>query len=285
MLTITLFLGTLGILKPDKRSSILNFGIAIFCIMGLPSGYISSKIYHFFNGTNFYLNALLTSLVFPGILLLGYFFVNIILLIEKSSAAVHLFDIISLFILWFICTFPLILIGSILGFKTKPIKAPCKTNVVPSFIPSKPWYLHYKFMTFITGFIAFGTIFIELNYVMGSLWKHQIYFLATFLWISLILFVFICGEISIIVIFWNFYYGDYNWWWKSFIIGSSPVIYFVLFSIYYFINLHLRGISAIVVYFGIMGLISTMSLFICGGTSVLITFIFVKFIYSKIKID
>ena len=285
MLTITLFLGTLGVLNPEKRKGFLNLGIFIFCIMGIPGGYFSTKIYQFFNGKSWVSNALLTTLIFPGILHLGYFFVNIILIIEKSSAAVHLIDIISLFILWFIFTFPLILIGSFFGFKTKQIKAPCKTNIVPSFIPSKPWYLHYKFMTFITGFIAFGTFFIELNYVMSSLWKHQIYFLATFLWISLILFVFICGEISIIVIFWNFCYGDYNWWWKSFIIGASPVIYFVLFSIYYFINLHLRGISAIVVYFGIMGLISSMSVFICGGTSVLITFIFVKFIYSKIKID
>jgi hypothetical protein len=40
-----------------------------------------------------------------------------------------------------------------------------------------------------------------------------------------------------------------------------------------------------VVYFGIMGLISAMSVFICGGTSVLICFVFVKTIYSRIKIN
>ena len=140
-------------------------------------------------------------------------------------------------------------------------------------------------MTFITGIIAFGTFFIELNYVMGSLWKHQIYFLAFFLWISLILFIIICGEFAIIVVFWNLCYGDYNWWWKSFLIGGSPVIYFVLFSIYYFLNSQIRRLSAIVVYFGIMGLISSMSLFICGSMSVLFTFIFVRFIYSRIKIN
>ena len=140
-------------------------------------------------------------------------------------------------------------------------------------------------MTFITGFISFGTFFIELNYVMGALWKHQIYFLAAFLWISLFLFIIICAEISIIVVFWNLCYGDYNWWWKSFLIGASPVIYFVLFSIYYFFNLNLRRISAMIVYFGIMGLISAMSLFICGSMSVLITFVFVKTIYSRIKIN
>ena len=140
-------------------------------------------------------------------------------------------------------------------------------------------------MTFVTGFISFGTFFIELNYVMGALWKHQIYFLAAFLWISLFLFIIICGEISIIVVFWNLCYGDYNWWWKSFLMGASPVIYFVLFSVYYFCNLNIRRLSAMIVYFGIMGLISAMSLFICGSLSVLITFVFVKTIYSRIKIN
>ena len=285
MLSITLCLGTFGFLNPEKRSDLLNIGIVFFCIMGFPGGYISTKIYQFFDGKKWVLNALITSSIFPGILLIGYFFVNIILIIEKSSAAVHFIDIISLFILWIFLTLPLIICGSFLAIKNKAIKSPCITNPVPSFIPPKPWYLHYKFMIFITGFISFGTFYIELNYVMGSLWRHQIYFLAMFLWISFFLFVIICGEISIIVIFWNLCYGDYNWWWKSFLIGASPVIYFVGFSFYYFFSLHIKRLSAIVVYFGIMGLISAMSLFICGSTSVIFTFIFVKFIYSKIKKD
>ena len=285
MLSVTLFLGSLGFLNPEKRANLLNLGIVFFCLMGLPGGYISAKIYQFFKGKSWLLNALLTSIIFPGTLFFGYFLVNIILALERSSAAVNLSDIISLFALWIFCTFPLILIGSILGIKNKPIAAPCKTNAVPSFVPSKPWYLHYKFMTFVTGFISFGTFFIELSYVMGALWKHQIYFLATFLWISLFLFIIICGEISVIVIFWNLCYGDYKWWWKSFLIGASPVIYFVAFSIYYFFTLEIRRLSAMVVYFGIMGLISAMALFICGSVSVLFTFIFIKFIYSRIKIN
>ena len=285
MLSVILFLGSLGFLNPEKRANLLNLGIVFFCLMGLPGGYISAKIYQFFKGKSWLLNALLTSIIFPGTLFFGYFLVNIILALERSSAAVNLSDIISLFALWIFCTFPLILIGSFLGIKNKPIAAPCKTNAVPSFVPSKPWYLHYKFMTFVTGFISFGTFFIELSYVMGALWKHQIYFLATFLWISLILFIIICGEISVIVIFWNLCYGDYKWWWKSFLIGASPVIYFVAFSIYYFFTLEIRRLSAMVVYFGIMGLISAMALFICGSVSVLFTFIFIKFIYSRIKIN
>jgi transmembrane 9 superfamily protein 2/4 len=285
VITLTLILGIFEILDKRKKVNFLNIGIVIFCLMGLPGGYISSKIYQFFKGKEWVKNGILTSLIFPGILFSGFFLINIILLIEKSSAAFHFTDLLGLFSLWIFFTCPLILFGSFLGFKSKEIKAPCRTNPIPSYISNKPWYLHYKFMIFFTGFISFGAFFIELNYVMNSLWRHQIYFLATFLLISFILFVLICVEISIMVIFMNLCYGDYNWWWKSFLIGASPVIYFILFSIVYFFKLKITGFSGIVVYFGIMGLISTMSLFICGSISVLVTFLFVKFIYSKIKID
>ena len=120
---------------------------------------------------------------------------------------------------------------------------------------------------------------------MASLWRHQIYFMATFLWVSMFLFVIITGEMSILVVFWNLCYGDYNWWWKSFIIGASPVIYFVIYSIFYFFSLRIQRFSAMVVYFGIMGFISAMGMFISGTTSVFLTLGFLNKIYSRIKVD
>ena len=285
MLVITLFLGIIGFLNPEKRANLLNIGIIFYCCCGLPGGYVSSSLYKFFGGTNWLKNALLTSVLFPGTLIFGYIIVNIILTIEQSNAAVKTINIISLFVLWVFCTFPLILIGSFLGAKTKKWNIKNKVNPIPSVIPEKPWYLHYRYLVFFTGLIGFATIFIELNYVMASLWRQQIYFMATFLWISVFLFVIITGEMSILVVYWNLCYGDYNWWWKSFIIGGSPVIYFVCYSIYYFFNLSIRRFSAMVVYFGMMGLISAMAMFICGTTSVFLTLGFLNSIYSKIKVD
>ncbi len=119
-------------------------------------------------------------------------------------------DILSLFVLWIFCTFPLILIGSFLGAKSR-VYIPCLINRIPSEIPKKPWYLHYKYITFISGFIGFGTIFIEFNYVMISLWNHEIYLLATYLWVSFFLFVIVSAEMSIIFVFFNLCRGDHNW--------------------------------------------------------------------------
>lgn len=285
MFSLTLFLGVFGFMNPEKRVNILNIGILFFCFMGLPGGFVSSTIYKFFGGNSWLKNAILTSILFPGTLVFGYIIVDIILTIEKSTAAVRIYDILSLFILWLFCTSPLILIGSFLGFKSRKFNVPCKINVIPSVLPDKPWFLHYRYMSFVTGLICFIAIFIEFSYVMGALWNHQIYFLATFLWISFYIFLIVCGEVSVIIVYWNLTKGDYNWWWKSFIMGGSPVIYFILYSIYYFFYLKLSTLAAAVVYFGMMALISAMALFISGSVSVLFTFGFLMKIYSGIKKD
>ena len=285
MMAATLVFGVFGYVNPEKRKNILNLGILFYCFMGLPGGYFSATYYKLWGGKNWFKVSLITSLIFPGTVLFGYVIVNIILTIEKSNAAVEFLDILSLFILWIFCTFPLILIGSFLGAKSKKIYIPCQINRIPSEIPKKPWYLHYKYVTFITGFIGFATIFIEFNYVMSSLWNHEIYLLATYLWLSFFLFVIVCSEMSIIFVFFNLCRGDYNWWWKSFIMGCSPVIYFVIYSIYYFFYLRISRISAMVVYFGMMGFICSMVFFICGSMAVLFNFTFIKFIYSQIRTD
>ena len=285
MFTITLILGIFGFKNPEKRLNIINIGISLYCFSGIIGGYISANFYKFWGGVSILRVAIFTSFLFPGTLIFGYIIVNIILTIEKSNAAVHFYDIISLFVLWLFCTFPLILIGSFIGFKSNKITTPVIVNKIPSIIPEKPWYLHYRYITFLTGIIGFATIFIELNYVMGALWRHQIYFFGAFLWVAFLLFIIIVGEMTVLVVFFNLCYGDYNWWWKSFIIGSSPVIYFVLYSIIYFFYLRITRLSAMVVYFGMMGLISAMAMFICGTVSVFFTLGFINRIYSKIRID
>ena len=286
MVAIVLFFGFFGYLNPEKRSNILSFIILCYILMGLAGGYISAIIYKIMNGNEWLKMSLLTSILFPGTLFVGYTLINIILSVLESNAAVSIKEISSLFCLWIFCTLPLILMGTFIGIRVKKKKMPCKINFVPSNIPKKPWYLHYRYLSSVTGLICFITILFELNYIMSALWKHELYFIVSFIWLSYILFVIVSGEVSIIVVFWNLCYGDYNWWWKSFLVGSSPVFYFILYSIYYyFFKLNITRFSATIIYFGIMCLISSMALFICGSISVLICLLFNIKIYSNIKID
>jgi transmembrane 9 superfamily protein 2/4 len=283
MVAVILLFGFFGYINPEQRKNILNICIIFFCFMGFPGGYMAASFYKLWGGKNWVKVSLLTSMLFPGMIIFGYIIINIVLTYEQSNAAVQFRDILSLFVLWIFCTLPLILIGSFLGAKSKRFYLPCEINRIPNEIPNKPWYLHYKYITFIAGFVGFATIFIELRYVMGALWNHEIYLLAAYFWISFYLFIIVVGEISVLFVFFNLFRGDYNWWWKSFIIGSSPVIYFILYSVYYFFYMRISRLSAMVVYFGIMGLLCAIVFFVCGTISLFFNFVFLKFIYSKLR--
>ena len=137
----------------------------------------------------------------------------------------------------------------------------------------------------IGGLISFAAVVLEYNYIMDSLWRHQVFYLFGFMWIAVIALVVVSGEISIIVVYLCLCKGDYNWWWKSFFMGGSSTLFFILYAVYNFFNLNIVRFSTMFIYFGTMAIISSVTFLICGSTSVLINFYFLSTIYSKIRID
>ena len=276
----------LGFFRQESRGSLLTMMIIVFVFMSILGGYTSSRLYKLLNGRNWIKNLFYISFLFPGLCFFLVIIMNILYKLEGSNISIKFSDLMSLLILWFCCSFPLVCIGSFIGFKQKKISLPCKVNPLPMKIEKKQWFFRIKYAMFFTGFPTFATIFVEFIYIMSSIWKNEIYsFIAQFILIGIIMMIIISGEISIIFIYLNLCKGDYNWWWKSFFIGASPVIYILGYSIYYFKTLEITRLSAFIIYFGIMNLISIIIGLICGSISLLSCFIFVKLIYSMIKID
>ena len=284
MVFFSLLTSIIGVLKPESRSNLLSLMILMFTLMGILGGYSSAVIYKSFKGTNWLKNALLTALLYPSIIYCIFIFTNFFLIFEESEPT-KFTAFLSLLFLWLFCSTPLVLIGAFLGMKQKRIKIPCRINPCPTTIPKKPWYFRIKYLIWITGLIPFTAIFIEFIYLMASLWREQIYYLFGFLWLALIVLIIISSEVSIIVVYLCLCKGDYNWWWKSFFIGGSPVIYIIGYSIYYFFYLNITRFSTMVIYFCAMGIFSSGIFLICGGLSTLFTYIFLIKIYSMIKID
>jgi transmembrane 9 superfamily protein 2/4 len=162
---------------------------------------------------------------------------------------------------------------------------PYKVNAVPTKIGNKPWYLKLKYITWFTGLIPFITIFIEFIYIIEAMWRHQVYFVASFLGFSFISLSITSMEISIIFIYLNLCKGDYNWIWKSFFVSASPAMYIAAYSVYYFFDLNITRFTASVANFCLMGFITCVIGLVCGTVGVCMTYVFVYFMHSKIKID
>ena len=284
MVLFTSIITFFSFMSQSNKLNLINSIIISFLILGFPGGYISAKLYRFFGYENWVKISLITSLFFPGTIILIHTIINTTLIIEKSNAAMKIKDILSLYCFWIFLYIPTSLIGSFLAIKEKKYQD-YPINTIPTLIPKKPFYLSIKFSPIITGLICFGAIFYELNSVMNSLWKNETYFFATFLWISFIVFLIVNCEITILVIYWNLTKGDYKWWWKSYYIGGSPMIYLLIYSIYYLFSLKITRISALIIYCGIMYIIYFVGYIICGSLATLTCFLFLRKLYKQIKID
>ena len=284
-LIICLFFNVIGFVKPERRGDLINYMIISLCFMGFFGGYFSNYIYMMYNGQKWLKNTFMTAFLFPIIAILILIIVRILFSIEKSSVGFKISEIVIILFLWICISFPLVFLGSILALHNKRFKFPCKINAVPSTIRKKPFYLEIKYVIWFTGLIPFITIFIEFIFLMGYLWRFQIYYLASFISTTAIFAIILSSEMSIIFVYFNLCYGDYNWMWKSFYVSASPSLYTFGYSIYYFYYLNISRITAIVVYFLLMSLISVVIGLVCGSMGVVLTFYFLYYIYSKIKVD
>ena len=285
ILIISLILSIIGFMRPEIRLNIVD-SIFLCCILfSIISGYVSTFIYRINGGKDWLLNCIITAFLFPLIALIVLGIIRILMTFEKSSAGFKLSQMALLCLLWLFVSSPLVFVGTFLCLMGKNIKYPCKINALPTAIGSKPWYLHLQHISWFTGIIPFFTFFVEFIYLLKSIWIYQVYYLASFLSLSLLFSIIISSEISIIYVFINLCYGDHKWWWKSFFVSASPALYVLIYSFIYFLSLDLTRLSAIIVYFLIMFLITIIVALVLGSCGTLLTFCFVYYIYSKIKID
>jgi len=273
-------------MEQSYRGSLLTTIILMFNFMGIFAGYYSARIYKMFKGTNWIRCTLHTAFWFPGINFLIFYLINVMFVFEQSSAAVSTPTILILCALWFGISTPLIFLGSLIGYKKQTIQNACKYNPIPRFIPPQPWYLNKYISCLLGGLLPFGAIFMELVFMMISIWRHSFYYLFAFLFMVMVILLLTCAEISIVISYLQLCHGNHRLWWRSFLTTGSSALYVFGYAVfYYFTQLEISRFSSTMLYFGYMTSICIAFFLICGSVGFLATFIFVRKIYSLIKID
>ena len=75
---------------------------------------------------------------------------------------------------------PLVFAGAFFGFKQQLKEPPVRTNEIPRQIPLQAWYMSAPFTMLIGGILPFGAVFIELFFILSSIWLHQYYYVFSF---------------------------------------------------------------------------------------------------------
>ncbi|GJN38674.1 hypothetical protein PR202_gb27739 [Eleusine coracana subsp. coracana] len=188
--------------------------------------------------------------------------------------------------LWFGISVPLVFVGSFLGFKQPAIEDPVKTNKIPRQIPEQAWYLQPAFAILAGGILPFGAVFIELFFILTSIWLNQFYYIFGFLFIVFIILIVTCAEITIVLCYFQLCSEDYHWWWRAYLTAGSSALYLFAYAIFYFFNkLEITKFVSGILYFGYMLIISYAFFVLTGTIGFYACFWFVRKIYASVKID
>jgi len=287
MMAITLMVfAVFGFLSPANRGGLVTAMLLLFVFMGSFAGYWSARIYKMFGGKEWKRNALLTAFMFPGSVCMTAFVLNFFVWGEGSSGAIPFGTMFAVVVLWFGVSTPLVFLGSVLGFKKDAIKQPVRTNAIPRVIPPQPWYLTAVPSILVGGVLPFGAVFIELFFILSSIWLHQIYYVFGFLMLVLAILIITSAEISIVMAYFQLCSEDYNWWWRSFLTPGASALYVFLYAVMYFITrLDITNFVSGLLYFCYMGLASWAFFLMTGAVGFISCLLFVRKIYGAIKVD
>jgi len=307
MAIITLFFALLGFLSPANRGALMTAMLLLFSFCGVGAGYVSSRLYRtVFRGQAWRMHTLRTALTFPGIAFFVFCILNLLIAGQRSSGAVPFSTLFVLCFLWIGISVPLVFVGSYFGSKAEQSADPVRTNKIPRQVPEHHWYMSAPVTCLVGGVLPFGAVFIELFFILTSMWMHQFYYVFGFLVIVLLILAITCAEISVVLTYFQLCAEDYNWWWRSFLTSGSSAFYLFVYAIYYFATkLEItKGVSA-ALYFGAtrsakhspasptayprmpgyMFLFSYAFFVVTGTIGFLASLKFVRSIYSSVKID
>jgi transmembrane 9 superfamily protein 2/4 len=265
MTGFTIAFALLGFLSPSNRGSLGTIMVLLYTVLGFIGGYVSARVYKSFSGERWKLNIALTPLLVPGIVFSTFFLLNLVLWARESSGAVPFTTMIVIVGIWFLISVPLSFAGSWVGFRQPPITPPVRTNQIPRQIPLSTTYMRPIPSMLLVGILPFGAIFVELYFIMSSIWFSKVYYMFGFLFLCYGLMILTCAAVTVLMVYFLLCSENYHWHWRAFMTaGASAGYVFANALIYWVTKLQLGGLSGSVLYIGYSALISFLFFILTG---------------------
>lgn len=78
-------------------------------------------------------------------------------------------------------------------------------------IPDQPWFLWSCFTITVGGILPYGAVFIEMFFILQSLWMGNYYYVFGFLMLVFIILIVTCADIAMVFCYFQLCAEDYNW--------------------------------------------------------------------------
>lgn len=270
-----------------ERGSMLSTGIFVYAATSPINGYFGGSLYARLGGRMWIRQMLVSAFLVPVFVCGTAFFINFIAIGYHASRAIPFGTMVAVTCICFFVILPLTLVGTVVGrnLDGQP-DFPCRVNAVPRPIPEKKWFMEPSIIILLGGVLPFGSIFIEMYFIFTSFWAYKIYYVYGFMLLVFIILTIVTVCVTIVCTYFLLNAEDYRWQWTSFMAAGSTSIYVYAYSFYYFFfKTKMYGLFQTAFYFSYMALFSGALGIICGTVGYMGTSVFVRKIYSNVKID
>lgn len=270
-----------------ERGSLLSTTIFVYSITSPINGYFGSSLYAQVGGKKWIKQMIMSAFLVPTWVCTTAFFINFIAMYYHASRAIPFGTMIAVLCICFFVILPLTMLGTVLGrnLSGQP-DYPCRINAVPRPIPEKKWYMDPFVIIMLGGILPFGSIFIEMYFIFTSFWAYKIYYVYGFMLLVFFILIIVTVCVTIVCTYFLLNAEDYRWQWTSFLSAASTSVYVYIYSVYYFFfKTKMYGLFQTTFYFGYMALFSLTLGVMCGTLGYIGASVFVRKIYSTVKID
>jgi len=286
MVMVTIAFAILGFLSPSNRGALMTAMVLLYVLLGGAAGFWAARFAKMFKCPDRKRNTLLTSFMVPGVVFFIFIVLDLCMWGEKSTGAVPIGTIFALVVLWFGISVPLVFLGSYMGFRKDAIENPVRTNSIPRQIPDQVWYMRALPSILMGGILPFGAVFVELFFILNSIWQHRFYYLFGFLFLVFVILILTSAEITIVMCYFQLCSEDYHWWWRAFFTAGSSSLYLFVYSVYYWATrTKTSNFVAGMAYIGYVVILSYIFFVLTGFVGFIACFWFVRKIYASVKID
>lgn len=283
---VTIALSAVGFLSPARRGSLMTAILVFYMLCGCLAGYVSSRLYKSFRGRQWQMCTLLTATAFPGLCFAIFVFFNTILAFFRSTASVPFLDLLIVAAMWCCISIPLVFLGAYFGYKAEALSYPTVTSTIARAIPEPTFFMKPSVGISLAGMVPFAAAYVELFFIMTSLWMDQFYYVFGFTFVVYVILLVTCAEVTVLLCYYQLCAENHRWWWFAFFSSGSTAAYTFIYSFFWFQSLEAsKMLITYMLYFGYMFLICSGIFLVTGAVGTLTSLWFIRKIFGTIKVD
>lgn len=273
----------------ECRGGVLSAFLLFLSLANIFLGYTSHKCFVTYRPAGKFSpgGLAMTMLLSPAITVTIYGLLNGLGVVYGTTNIIPLVAAVKLFLLWIFVSVPLCFAGTLYFGDSDSKHFPCSVNEAPRPIPQdSPWYARPRYLVALAGFVIFCSTWMELSYVMTSLWSYKFYHVFGYLLCAFCMLVVVVGLVSITVVYVCLNSENYMWQWTAFGGGASTGVYVFVYGIYFFLyRSTMHGFYQTAYYFGCMTWYSIHFGIVCGAIAYGASHFFVRMLFRNLKME